>query len=210
MTEALGRQPEVAVLSDAMTRVVQSLRRIMKSIYFVDPAHSDTALAEAAETLAASIESAGTMKLRQTQTERHTRNPLSGSLNPMAPPVSFEYHADKVVSHVNFHEGYQGPPSCVHGGYVAALLDEVLGRTRHLTARNCVTGLLAVTYRKPTPLNTDLVVEARIVELFDRKMRVTGEITHDGVVTASAEAIFVFLDVEKFNALVSKARDASR
>ena len=53
-------------------------------------------------------------------------------------------------------------------------------------------------------------MEARIEEILERKFRVTGEIVYDGHVTASAEAVFVFLDDKKFNALVSDARDASR
>ena len=73
-----------------------------------------------------------------------------------------------------------------------------------------MTGSLNISYKRPTPLNTDLVVEARIEEIHERKFRVTGEILHDGQITASAEAIFVFLDDKKFNALVTKARDASR
>jgi acyl-CoA thioesterase FadM len=53
-------------------------------------------------------------------------------------------------------------------------------------------------------------VEARIESVHERKFIVTGEIYHEGQVTASAEAVFVFLADEKFNALVSGARDASR
>jgi acyl-CoA thioesterase FadM len=73
-----------------------------------------------------------------------------------------------------------------------------------------VTGSLNISYKRPTPINADLVVEARIEEILERKFRVTGEIVYDGHVTASAEAVFVFLDDKKFNALVSDARDASR
>jgi acyl-CoA thioesterase FadM len=53
-------------------------------------------------------------------------------------------------------------------------------------------------------------VEARIDEIHERKFLVTGEILHEGQVTASAKAVFVFLNDEKFNALVSGARDASK
>jgi acyl-coenzyme A thioesterase PaaI-like protein len=130
-------------------------------------------------------------------------------MNPMAPPMTSEYHDDSVLSTVTFNEAYQGPPACVHGGFVAALLDEALGRARHLTDRNCVTGSLSVNYRKPTPVNVELKIPARIVEMHPRKMLVRGEIIHDGEVTAEAEAVFVFLDNEKFNALVVDARKAS-
>jgi acyl-CoA thioesterase FadM len=69
---------------------------------------------------------------------------------------------------------------------------------------------LNITYKRPTPLNADLLVNARIDEIHERKFIVSGEITYDGEVTASAVGVFVFLDTEKFNALVSDARSASR
>jgi acyl-coenzyme A thioesterase PaaI-like protein len=186
------------------------MRRVLKAMYHVHPSHENERIAELAETLADEIDAAGTLGLGQESAVRYTRSPLSGEMNPIAPPVTYEYGDMSITARVRFHEGYQGPPACVHGGMVAALLDDALGRTRHLTGRNCVTGSLDITYRRPTPLNSDLTVEARIDEIHDRKFLVTGEILHDGEITASAKAVFVFLNDEKFNALVSDARDASK
>lgn len=202
--------PELAVLSSSMARVAHAMRRVLRGLYHVHPEHSDDQMADTAEALADAVEAAGTLGLGQETSIRYTRSPLSGEMNPIAPPVTYEYGEQSIVASVRFHEGYQGPPACVHGGMVAALLDDALGRTRHLTGRNCVTGSLNITYKRPTPLNADLTVEARIEEVLERKFRVTGEILHEGQVTASAEAVFVFLDDKKFNALVSEARDASR
>lgn len=202
--------PEIAPLSESMQRLVAALRGVLKAMYHVHPSHEDNAMTDVAENLYSLVVDAGTMGLGQPTLERHTRNPLNGSMNPIAPPVSFEYGERNVTGTVRFHEGYQGPPACVHGGFVAALLDDVLGRTRHLTGRNCVTGSLSISYKRPTPLNADLVVQARITDILKRKFLVTGEILHDGQITASAEGVFVFLDNEKFTALVTGARDASR
>ena len=205
-----GSEPDIAPLSSAMQRTVDALRATLKAMYHVHPSHDDEGIAASAEELAAVIKDAGTMGLGQQSIERHTRNPLNGTMNPMAPPVTYEYGEQSITARVRFHEGYQGPPACVHGGVVAALLDDALGRTRHLTGRNCVTGSLNISYRRPTPINADLTVKARIDEVHERKFLVTGEIMYDGQVTASASALFVFLDDKKFNALVSDARDASR
>jgi acyl-coenzyme A thioesterase PaaI-like protein len=202
--------PALAPLSPQMKRMSDALRRAMKAIYHVHPAHESESIATLAESLADELEEAGTLPLGQESAVRHTRSPLSGDMNPIAPPVTYEYGDKSITARVRFHEGYQGPPACVHGGIVAALLDDALGRTRHLTGRNCVTGSLDISYKRPTPLNADLVVQARIDEILERKFLVTGEILHEGEVTASARAVFVFLGDEKFNALVSGARDASR
>ncbi|NBU38117.1 MAG: PaaI family thioesterase [Actinobacteria bacterium] len=198
--------------SESMVRLVAALRRVIKAMHHVHPGHAGDDAAAAAEQLADELESAGSLGIRQESLLRHTRSPLSGVMNPMAPPMTSEYHPDekRVVSSILFNEAYQGPPACVHGGFVAALLDEALGRTRHLTDRNCVTGSLLVTYRRPTPVNVPLTVDARITEMHDRKMVVRGEILANGEVTAVGEGTFVFLETEKFNALVTDARNASK
>ena len=198
--------------SESMVRLVAALRRVIKAMHHVHPDHAGDDAAAAAEQLADELESAGSLGIRQESLLRHTRSPLSGVMNPMAPPMTSEYHPDekRVVSSILFNEAYQGPPACVHGGFVAALLDEALGRTRHLTDRNCVTGSLLVTYRRPTPVNVPLTVDARITEMHDRKMVVRGEILANGEVTAVGEGTFVFLETEKFNALVTDARNASK
>ena len=197
---------------DTMSRVVAAMRRLVKAVHHVHPMHDDDSAAVAAENLAVVMEAAGTLGIRQDGELRHTRSPLSGTMNAIAPPMTSEYFPSekKVVSRISFNEAYQGPPACVHGGFVAALLDEALGRTRHLTDRHCVTGSLRIDYRRPTPINVDLTVEARIEEILERKFVVRGEIRHGAEITAQAEGIFVFLDTEKFNALSDGARSASK
>jgi acyl-coenzyme A thioesterase PaaI-like protein len=202
--------PQLISLSPTMKRLAASLRSTLKAIYHVHPEVESEEMAATAESLEKQIIEVGTLGLGQPSEVRYTRSPLSGPFNPIAPPVTYEYGENSITAKVLFNESYQGPPACVHGGMVAALLDDALGRTRHLTGRNCVTGSLNITYKRPTPINAHLTVEARIESIHERKFIVTGEIYHDGQVTASAEAVFVFLADEKFNALVSGARDASR
>lgn len=204
------KEPLLAPLSGALQRTVDAMRRALKSIYHVHPDVDDEAMAETAERLAQQLAEAATLPLGQESVLRNTTSPFMGTKNPIAPPVVYTYGENALTATFRFHEGYQGPPACVHGGFVAGLLDDVLGRTRLFTGRNCVTGSLNITYKRPTPLNTDLVAQARIEEIFERKFRVTGEILHNGEITASAEAIFVFRDEEKFNALISEARSASK
>ena len=40
---------------------------------------------------------------------------------------------DRMVGSATFGAAYEGPPGCVHGGYVAAAFDEVLGSTQSLS-----------------------------------------------------------------------------
>ena len=54
-------------------------------------------------------------------------SPIIGLANPLAPPVRLEVRDGAVHGTVRFGSAYEGPPSSVHGGYVAAAFDEVLG-----------------------------------------------------------------------------------
>lgn len=103
----------------------------------------------------------------------------------------------QVVAHYSVPEQYQGYPGVVHGGIVAAMLDEVISRTvfRGDSPRFVVTAKLSIRYRKPVPLRTPLRLTGRIVEDKGRVIKVAGEIT-DPVGTVLAEAEAVLMEVE--------------
>ncbi|MSO59653.1 MAG: PaaI family thioesterase [Ilumatobacteraceae bacterium] len=189
--------------------LVATIRALIAELYTVHPdaevSHITTALNEILQ----EVRSAQTIEGHQPYSVRRTRNPMNGTMNPIAPPLTIELLQDKVVGRVRFGISYEGPPDCVHGGVVAAALDEVLGRTRHLAGRNVVTGSLAVCYLVPTPVNVDLVLEAYIAERTETKMIVRGEMRHGDTVTATAEGVFIFMDLDRFTTLVQDARKAA-
>ena len=80
--------PDVAPVSSTMQRTVESLRRAMKAIYHVHPEHDSEGIASIAEQLEKEIVAAGTLGLGQPSLARHTRSPLNGTMNPMAPPMT--------------------------------------------------------------------------------------------------------------------------
>ena len=193
--------PGRAPVSPSLQRVVAAARRINRALVHVDPAADAPNVAADIEEIAEHLELLGTMEVRQTELNRRTRNPATGSMSPIAPPIDVEIVGDTVRSTVNFSEAYQGPPGTVHGGWVAALLDETMGRTRLLVDSNVVTGSLNVRYVAPTPIITDLVGQAWIVERQEKKMIVHGEIKAGSTVTATAEGIFVYIARERFVSL---------
>ena len=135
-------------------------------------------------------------------------SPLMGRANPLAPPIEFDRSADDlVVGTVTFGSAYEGPPGCVHGGFVAAAFDELLGLTQSLSGKQGMTGRLTVHYRNPTPLHTPLRLEGRIVSTEGRKILTRGEMLADGRLTAEAEGLFISIDFTKFDEL-RQARDA--
>jgi uncharacterized protein (TIGR00369 family) len=71
---------------------------------------------------------------------------------------------DGVLAPVIVAREYEGPPGAVHGGIVAAYLDEILGGTVvRATGRAAVTGELTVRYVKPVPSETPLLGRGALV-----------------------------------------------
>ena len=131
------------------------------------------------------------------------QSPIVGRANPLAPPVKLWADDNLVRGEVHFGAAYEGPPGCVHGGWVAAAFDEVLGFAQAMTGRPGMTGTLTIRYRKPTPLNTDLRFEARTTRTEGRKGFVEGQLYADHILTAEAEGIFIAIDPERFSNLLA-------
>lgn len=121
----------------------------------------------------------------------HELNPLAGWSNPLAPPVNNWIEGDMAFATCQCGWAYEGPPGSVHGGYVAAIFDQFLGIAQLLTDQPGMTGYLHVNYHHRTPLNTELRLEGRLVKIEGRKNIIRGEMFADGVMTASAEGLFV-------------------
>lgn len=134
-------------------------------------------------------------------------SPVIGFANPLAPPLSFQGVDGTIVAHANFGQAYEGPPGCVHGGYVAAAFDEVLGAAQSLSGAPGMTGTLSIRYESPTPLQTDLRFEGRLVGVERRKIFVEGTCHAGDRLTATATGIFISLQPGKFLDLLNE-RDA--
>jgi acyl-coenzyme A thioesterase PaaI-like protein len=84
----------------------------------------------------------------------------------------------------------------VHGGFVAALFDEILGAAIGLAPPPGVTATLEVRYRNVTPVEEELRFEAWVAE--DRGRRIVAQATcHAGaLLTAQAKGLFVRVDFD--------------
>jgi uncharacterized protein (TIGR00369 family) len=54
---------------------------------------------------------------------------------------------------------YGGGAGFGHGGIIAVLLDEAMGKISKLTGERAVTAELSVEYKRPVPLNEEILVE---------------------------------------------------
>ncbi len=133
------------------------------------------------------------------------QSPMIGLANPLAPPITIGKSGERsAVASVTFGSAYEGPPGSVHGGFVAAAFDEVLGYVQSLSGNPGMTGTLTIKYRRPTPLHKELRFEAEIVRVEGRKIFTEGRVRAGDVVTAEAEGIFISIDPSKMEGLMKE------
>lgn len=133
-------------------------------------------------------------------------SPLIGLSNPMSPPISLRVDGETVRGTATFGAAYEGPPGHVHGGFVAAAFDEVLGFAQSLAGNPGMTGTLTVRYRKPTPLHVELRFEARVLRVEGRKIFTEGRVYAGETLTAEAEGLFISVDLARMRAFAESRR----
>ncbi len=104
----------------------------------------------------------------------------------------YEDGSGKVIADITVPGHFQGYPGIVHGGIIAAMLDEVSGRTitNSETTRWMVTASLSIRYRKPVPVEKPLHLVGSLIQDSGAVARVHGEIFDEGgILLAEAEAV---------------------
>ena len=137
------------------------------------------------------------------------RSVMTGRANPLSPPMKLSMAGQKAMGSVNFGVSYEGIPRHVHGGIVASALDEALGFLAVNNGIGGLTAVLTVRFRAPTPLQTDLTIEANVVRTDGRKAFVEARMKAGDVVTAEAEGVFVAVNRERMLAVVDSVKKGS-
>jgi len=193
----------------ARKRLAAATRHLMDAVLTAEHA-SDTdldAAAEAAERIVAGLvgrevdttaaPSGERGRFERRQEDYLPRSPLVGSISPLAPPLAYEMHDDHVVARGSFGAAYEGPPGYVHGGWVALAFDEALGMANAVSGHPGMTARLTVRYRKPTPLRTELHLDARTERVDGRRISTVATLRAGDLVTAEAEGLFVVIGAER-------------
>lgn len=72
-----------------------------------------------------------------------------------------DHQARKVTGRFRLGAEYQGANRILHGGIIALLFDEAMGKLNRLHSVRAVTAELNVEYLRPVPIGAEIVVEAR-------------------------------------------------
>lgn len=210
-----GARTEKLRLAAAMRRVIEGL--VVSDAPEQELARAADALERYAERLATHPRSAKYQQWAETSpagsaTSHFDQSPLIGLANPLSPPILLEANeaTRSVRGRVVFGSAYEGPPGCVHGGFIAAAFDEVLGLANTLSHSPGMTAMLRVNYRLPTPLHTELRFEARLERVEGRKIYTVGRVYAGDRLTAEAEGLFVAVDRERFRQLFEERERRER
>ena len=100
----------------------------------------------------------------------------------------------KIVGRFVLGERYQGGAGFAHGGIIALLLDEAMGKVCRFREVRAVTAELSVEYLKPVAVDKEIVVEGREMEMNRRNLFMSGEIRNEaGDVLARGKGRFVVI-----------------
>ncbi len=111
----------------------------------------------------------------------------------------YDNGSNEVISEYTVSEEYQGYPGVVHGGVVAAMLDEVVCRVAMIGDHHhfMMSVKMEIKYRHPVPTGEKLQLVGRIDRLRGRLGKATGEvILPDGTLAVESALTLANLPVE--------------
>jgi hypothetical protein len=215
---AARTEHHIPTTADPRTRLAAVVRRVIASTVAAQVDDDEiSSAAEVIEQVATSLESHA-FPGRRARPEPDPRgdpqdffptSPVIGLANPISPPVHITLTGGEVIGTAEFGYPYEGPPTCVHGGVLALVFDELLGAANIASGHAGMTGTLKIRYRRPTPLLTKLRLAARFVRKDGRKIHSWGGIYHGDVLTAEAEGVFIEVVPERFLAMTAEHASAT-
>jgi acyl-coenzyme A thioesterase PaaI-like protein len=209
LAELLGDQlPPIDTVPDEAFALVERARELVEAIVMTD-VDADTR-AELASEIGSVAE-----RLRARRREqalylvRHPDGRVeslvqagAGRLNPQAPPIEWvvlpappppgsEPRPVEVRARCTFTAAHSGSPSRVHGGVIAAALDEVVGVAAAAAGASGMTVALNVSLSGGTPFGVPVEIVGRYVRSDGRKRYASGDVIVHGDITAHADLIAV-------------------
>jgi hypothetical protein len=180
--------------------LADQVRQLIDDVLFLDAAAaSEEDLLAAEEAVAAAVKAFEALPdvpdrnlhVAQVDNAHAERSPLTGRCNALAAPMRLWYEGELTYGEAIYADVYEGPPGLVHGGYVIAAFDDLLGVAQAASGKAGLTGTLEVRLRRGTPLNRRIDYVGGVTGTEGRKVFAWGRATLDGEVLAEATGVFI-------------------
>lgn len=130
-----------------------------------------------------------------TQLKNHCFGCAPGNQHGLRLKFTGDLESDSVVCEFRVARRFEGPPGHVHGGVIATILDEAMGKVNRRNDVVALTRRMAIDYLHPVPLGVRLRAVGWPVNREGRKHFIAGEIrTLEGKVLARSEGLFIAID----------------
>jgi uncharacterized protein (TIGR00369 family) len=121
-----------------------------------------------------------------------------GPGNPTGMQLQFFYEGEQAVCDFNLPKRYEGPPGHCHGGIIATILDEAMGKVNKLRDVVALTKSMEIDYMRPVPLYTDLRAIGWEQKVNGRVHINAAEIRNAaGEVLARSHGVFIAIDPKR-------------
>lgn len=125
-------------------------------------------------------------------------SPFSGASNALRPKeITYQRVGDEVRAEMVAGIAYEGATGRAHGGLLAAVFDDLMGALQRIIGHHGFTRTLDVSYLGPVPIDEPVIFVARLESVQERTFTLTSEVTHNGEVVATAEAVFTKVDFSR-------------
>lgn len=127
----------------------------------------------------------------------HICRPGSGPGSPHGLEMTVTRNGDVAEARFVIGDSYEGAPGRSHGGIVALAFDDAMGFVLSIIHSVAYTGEISVRYKAPTPLNTPLVIRARLDRIEGRKLHLVAEMSEDrpdAPLIATSHALFIAIE----------------
>jgi len=133
-----------------------------------------------------------------------------GAANGRGMQLTFEQDDERqrIVGRFRLGKDYEGGSGFLHGGIIATLIDEAMGKVNRFRETLAVTAELNVEYHRPVPVDALIVVEAFEARHEGRDLHHECEIRNEaGKLLARGRGRFVQVDPERYR---TKLREGQR
>lgn len=121
---------------------------------------------------------------------------ICGERNPKGLNLSFKRTDTGVTAEFILDKEYQGYKGIIHGGLIAAILDEAMIKAANQKGYNAVTAELTVRFMNPLMTDQKAWVDGKVLKESRKVLKATASLKREGVIIAEAEGKLYVPSVE--------------